>query len=150
MKRSSVLALAFALLWLAGGLSLTPSALARSPGPGHDRLTRLEEKIDGLDLDDTTRTALHTTIEKARDDLSTIRGQLRNAYKGLRTLMRQEPLDEKAVLAQADVIGPLEAQRQKLMLQTLVAVQTQLTPEQRASLREAMPHHGAWKQDQGR
>jgi Spy/CpxP family protein refolding chaperone len=149
MKRSYALTTALAILLLVGGLSLTPSALARSLGHGYDRLTRLEEKINGLDLDDATRTALHTTLEKARDEQRTIRGQLREAYKGLRTLLEQDASDA-AVLKQSDVIGDLASQRQKLTLQTLLTVRAQLTPEQRASLREAMQQHGAWKQDQGR
>lgn len=147
MKRSYVLALVFALLWLAGGLSLTPAALARPPGYGHDRLMHLQEKIDGLDLDDATRTALHTTLDTARAAQDDIRSQLRDAYRGLRTLMQQDAPDETAVLAQSDVIGGLESKRQKLMLQTLLAVRAQLTPAQRASLRE---QHGAGPDSQGR
>ena len=74
---------------------------------------------------------------------------MREAHKVLRTLLGQDATDA-AVLKQSDVIGDLESQRQKLSLQTLLTVRAQLTPEQRASLRDAMQRHGAWKQEQGR
>ena len=48
MQRSYSLALALAALALAGVLSLTTSAWARTPRPGFDRMSRLEEKLDAL------------------------------------------------------------------------------------------------------
>jgi len=153
MKRSSTLAMAFAILALVGGgLGLTTSAWARSPGHGHDRLTRFEEKIDSLGLDDATQQKIHTIIATAQTDQSAIRSQFHEAYQGLRALMVQEPppADSSLVENQSDNIATLETQYRKKMLDTVLTVLNMLTPEQRVSLREAMRHHGAWKREPGR
>jgi len=148
MKRAHTLTVALAILTLTAGLSLTTSALARPGGPGADRLTRLEERIDSLGLDDRTRTTIHTTIDGAQATLLDLRGQLQDAHKQLRALMAQEAPDN-AVLAQSDMIGSLEAEYRKQTLSTLLAVRALLTPEQRASLRESMRSHGAAQKSRG-
>lgn len=144
MQRAHTLTRALVILALIGGLSLATTAFARPGGHGADRLTRLEERIDSLSLDDQTRTTIHTTIDGAQATLSNLRGQLHDAHKQLRTLMVQEAPDN-AVLAQSDLIGALEAEYRKHTLSTLLAVRALLTPEQRASLRESMRPHGAGK-----
>ena len=150
MKRSYSLALGFAILTLAGVLSLTPSAWARAPRQGFDRMTRLEEKIDALSLDDATRTAVHKAIDEGRVTQDDIRSQLRKARRDLRALLQQNSPKEDAVLAQSEVIGRLETDQRKQALHTMLTIQTLLTPEQRASLREAMRSHGTLKQGQER
>jgi len=142
MKRSYSLALGFAILALAGVLSLTTSAWARAPRQGFDRMTRLEEKIDALSLDDATRTAVHKAIDEGRVAQDDIRSQLRKARRDLRALLQQDSPKEDAVLAQSEVIGRLETDQRKQALHTMLTIQTLLTPEQRASLREAMRPHG--------
>lgn len=142
MQRAHTLTRALVILALTVGLSLATTAFARPGGPGADRLTRLEERIDRLNLDDQTRTTIHTTIDEAQATLRDIRDQLHEAHKQLRVLMAQEALDN-AVLAQSDVIGSLEADYRKHTLSTLLAVRALLTSEQRASLRESMRPHGA-------
>jgi Spy/CpxP family protein refolding chaperone len=64
--------------------------------------------------------------------------------------LQQDRPDETAVLAQAEVIGELETEHRKQTLQTLLAIQSLLTPEQRASLRAAMKPHGVAKPGQER
>ena len=150
MKRSYSLALGFAILALAGVLSLTPSAWARAPRQGFDRMTRLEEKIDALSLDDATRTAVHKALDEGRVAQDDIRSQLRQARRDLRALLQQNSPKEDAVLAQSEVIGRLETDQRKQALHTMLNIQTLLTPEQRTSLREAMRPHGTLKQGQER
>ena len=150
MKRSYSLALGFAILALAGVLSLTTSAWARAPRQGFDRMTRLEEKIDALSLDDATRTAVHKAIDEGRVAQDDIRSQLRKARRDLRALLQQDSPKEDAVLAQSEVIGRLETDQRKQALHTMLTIQTLLTPEQRASLREAMRPQGTLKQGQER
>ena len=150
MKRSYSLALGFAILALAGVLSLTTSAWARAPRQGFDRMTRLEEKIDALSLDDATRTAVHKAIDEGRVAQDDIRSQLRQARRDLRALLLQDSPKEEAVLAQSEVIGRLETDQRKQALHTMLTIQTLLTPEQRTSLREAMRPHDTLKQGQER
>jgi Spy/CpxP family protein refolding chaperone len=150
MKRSYSLALGFAILTLAGVLSLTTSAWARAPRQGFDRMTRLEEKINALSLDDATRTAVHKAIDEGRVAQDDIRSQLRKARRDLRALLQYDSPKEDAVLAQSEVIGRLETDQRKQALHTMLTIQTLLTPEQRANLREAMRPQGTLKQGQER
>src|SRR5215831_21041553 len=90
MKRSYGLALGFAILALTGVLSLTTSAWARAPRYGFDRMSRLAEKIDSLNLDDATRTAIHKAIEDGRVAQGDIRSQLRKARQDLRAMLQQD------------------------------------------------------------
>ena len=150
MKRSYSLALGFAILALAGVFSLTTSAWARAPRQGFDRMTGLEEKIDALNLDDATRTAIHKAIDEGRGARDDMRSQLRKARQDLRAMLQQDNPTEAQVLAQSEVIGGLETKQHKQALHTLLTIRALLTPEQRASLREAMRPHGPWKQGQER
>jgi Spy/CpxP family protein refolding chaperone len=150
MQRSYGWALGLALLALTGVLSLTTFTWARAPRHGFDRMTRLEEKIDALNLDDTTRTAIHEAMNKGRGAQDDIRSQLQKARQDLRAMLREDKTDEAQVLAQAEVVGGLETEQRKQALHTWLTIRRLLTPEQRASLREAMRPHGSWKHDQER
>ena len=150
MQRSSTLAMALALVALTGMLSLTTSTWARSPRQGADRMTRLEEKIDALNLDDATRTAVHQAIDEGRRVQGDMRSRLHQARRDLRAMLEQDSPMETAVLTQAEVIGELETEHRKQSLRTLLTIQSLLTPEQRASLRTAMRPHGIAKPGQER
>jgi Spy/CpxP family protein refolding chaperone len=65
-------------------------------------------------------------------------------------MLRQDTPNNDQVLAQAEVVGGLETAQRKQALHTWLTVRALLTPEQRASLREAMRSHGNWKHDQER
>jgi Spy/CpxP family protein refolding chaperone len=148
MKRVHTLTLVLVILALTAAFSLPTSAFARAGRHGADRLTRLAERLDSLDLNDQTRTTIHTTIDAAQATLGDIRRQLRDAHQQLRALMAQEAPD-KDVLAQSDRIGALASAYRKHTLSTLLAVRALLTPEQRASLRESMRHHDALQKRPG-
>jgi Spy/CpxP family protein refolding chaperone len=150
MKRSSTLATAFALVALTGMLSLTTSTWARSPRQGVDRMTRMEEKIDALNLDDATRSTIDQAINAGRLAQDDRRNQLHKAHRDLRAMLQQDSPDATAVLAQAEAIGKLETEHRKQTLRTLLTIQSLLTPEQRASLRTAMRPHGIAKPGQER
>jgi Spy/CpxP family protein refolding chaperone len=111
-------------------------------------MSRLEEKIDALNLDDATRTAIHQAIDEGRGAQDDIRSQLRKARRDLRALLQRDSPNEAEVLAQSEVIGRLETEQHKQALHTLLTIRARLTPEQRASLKEALRSHGTWKQDQ--
>ena len=144
MKRSNALALGFALLVFTGVCSPTTSAWARAPRQGFDRMTHLEEKIDALNLDDATRTAIHKAIDEGRVAQDDIRSQLRKARQELRAMLLLDKPDETKVLAQSEVIGGLETGQRRQALHTWLAVRALLTTEQRASLSEAMRSRGTW------
>jgi Spy/CpxP family protein refolding chaperone len=137
--------MALAILLLVIGLGLTVTVSARPPDRGPDYLTRLEDRLEGLGLDKETQTAIHTTIDAARAERRELRRQLGEAYGDLRALLEQDTPDEAAVLAQAEVIGTFETALRKHAMRTLLAVRALLTPEQRASLRQAIQGRGAWR-----
>jgi Spy/CpxP family protein refolding chaperone len=149
MKRFKALPLTFAMLSLIVVVGLAPAAFARPRGDGFDRLTRLQEHIDSLGLDDATLATIHTTIAGAQAEQSKIRGHLRDAYSGLRTLMRQEPPDTATVSTQLDTIGTLQTEYRKQTTLAWLTVLSQLTPDQRTSLRNAVRSHGGGKSNQG-
>lgn len=150
MQHSSTLATALALVALTGMLSLTTSSWARSPRQGADRMTRLEEKIDALNLDDATRTTVDQAMNEGRLAQEERRSQLHKAHRDLRAMLQQDSPDETEVLEQAEAIGKLETEHRKQTLRTLLTIQSLLTPEQRASLRTAMRPHGIAKPGQER
>ena len=150
MKRAHTLTRALVVLALTVSLGLATTVLARPGEHGADRLTRLEERLDRLTLDGPTRTTIHAAIDEAQATLHDIRRQLRDAHKQLRALMAQEAPDKDVLAQQSEVIGSLEAQYRTQTLSTLLAVRALLTPEQRASLRESMQHHGAGQKRQRR
>ena len=126
MQRFKALPMTLAILSLLVVCGLAPSALARPRGDGFDRLTRLEEHTDSLGLDDATRTAIHATITGAQAEQSKIRGQLREAYSGLRALMKQETPDTAAVSTQLDTIGALQTEYKKQTTLAWLTVLAQL------------------------
>ena len=144
MKRSYGLALGFAILALTGVLSLTTSAWARAPRYGFDRMSRLEEKIDALNLDDATRTAIHKAIDDGREAQDSIRSKLRKARQDMRAMLQEDNPTETQVLAQSEVVGGLVTEQRKQALHTWLTLRTLLTPEQRTSLREAMRPRSTW------
>jgi|RhiMethySRZTD1v2_1073278.scaffolds.fasta_scaffold786761_2 Spy/CpxP family protein refolding chaperone len=150
MKRSYSLTLGFAVLALTGVLSLTTSAWARAPRQGFDHMSQLKEKIDALNLDDTTHTAIYKALDEGRVAQDDIRSHLRKARQELRAMLQKDNPPEDQVLAQSEVIGGLETKQRKQALHTLLTVRSLLTPEQRVSLREAMRPHGPLKHDQER
>jgi Spy/CpxP family protein refolding chaperone len=150
MQRSYGLALGCALLALTGVLSLSTSTWARAPRHGFDRMGRLEEHIDALNLDDAKRTAIHEAINQGQSAQDDIRSKLQKARQELRAMLRADTTDEVQILQQVEVVGGLETAQRKQALQTWLTIRELLTPEQRASLREAMRSHGRWQHDQER
>ena len=142
MKLPRSVLLVFGALSLAGGLALSVTASARPPGPGGDRLGRLESRVEALDLDGESRTAIYAILDEARVNQREVRSQLREAREDLRTLLEQEEPDEAAVMEQAEVIGALRTERRKQGLRTFLAVRALLTPEQRERLRPQMGGRG--------
>jgi Spy/CpxP family protein refolding chaperone len=137
-------------LALAGGIGLAMGAAAKPPGPGGSPLSRLESRIDTLELEEESRSAIYAILDEARAAHREIRGQVREAHEELRALLEQEDPDESAVMEQAEVIGSLQTEARKHGLRTLLAVHALLTPEQRESLREAMPGRGGARFGRGR
>ena len=119
-------------------------------GPGGPE-GRLERNLSKLGLDDAQNQKVHAILDAAKPQREQIRGQMRQAFEEMRTLLDQDNPDQSAVLAQADRIGAISTEAHKAMLTTLLQVRAQLTPDQRAKLKASMREHGhgRWRHRMG-
>ncbi len=129
---------------LTTGLGLAGGAVARPPGggcggPGAAGLEHLERRIGRAQLPAETQAAVYAQIDGARAERRPLEASLDAARQRMRELLEQEPASVEAVMAQADTIGALETQLQKLGLRTMVAIRALVTPEQWESLRPGRP-----------
>jgi Spy/CpxP family protein refolding chaperone len=142
MKHPRSVTMVLTALALVGGLAVSLTAFAKPPGRGGAPLSRIESRIETLDLDSETRNAIYAILDEARATHREHRSEVREAKEGLRALLEQDEPDEGAVMEQAEVIGALRTEARKHGLRTLLKVHALLTPEQRASLRETMRDRG--------
>ncbi|HTO06992.1 MAG TPA: Spy/CpxP family protein refolding chaperone [Myxococcota bacterium] len=125
-----------------------PNAPTGGPGgPGGPGMEgRLEKQLGKLGLSDSQNQKVQAILTAAKPQRDAMRGQMRQAFQDMRSLLDQDAPDQNAVMAQADRIGQLQTQAHKDMLTTLLAVRAELSPAQRAQLRESMHEHmqGRW------
>jgi Spy/CpxP family protein refolding chaperone len=124
-----------------------PGAAGGPGGPGGPGMQgRLEKELGKLGLSDVQNQKVQAILTAAQPQRDEMRGQMRQAFQDMHTLLDQDTPDQAAVLAQADRIGQLQTQAHKDMLTTLLAVRAELSPAQRMQLRESMREHmqGRW------
>jgi Spy/CpxP family protein refolding chaperone len=134
-------------------LALPASAVWAEHGhgrPGHHGPGKmLERHLDELGLEPEQREAIQALLDAAKQEREQHREQMRAAFEEMHALLDQDTPDENAVMRQVELIGELRTEGHKRMLHTLLAVRAELTPEQRAQLREKMKedmrHHRRWK-----
>lgn len=108
------------------------------PAPGMDPERRLEKHLEELGLEPGQLGAVRALLDESRRAQEEQRERVRAAFEQMHALLDQDMPDESAVMNQAEVLGELHLAGHKAMLHTLLAVRAQLTPEQRAALRERM------------
>ena len=118
---------------LVASIGLTTAVAAK---PGHDGFDRIERKLERLELSAETETAALAILDEARPGQRAIRARVREAREALHALLEAEPVDEAAVMAQADTVGALELEAHKVGLRTLLQVRAVLSPEERVALLE--------------
>jgi Spy/CpxP family protein refolding chaperone len=125
-------------LTLLAAFALAASAGAwPGAGPGHGAGPHgrfLERQLERLDLPAETRSAVQAVLDESKAARQELHQQIRAAHESMRALLEKDPVDEAAVMAQADAIGALMTQSRKQELGTLIRVRSLLTPEQRAEL----------------
>lgn len=142
MRPTRWLTLAAALFLAAAPLCVTPAFAGPHHGGGPGRLERQLEK---LGLSDAQKQKVQAILDAAKPKREEIRGQMRAAFQDMKALLDQDAPSQSAVLAQADKIGAIQTEAHKTMLTTLLAVRQELTPEQRAQLRDNMQkQRGRW------
>jgi Spy/CpxP family protein refolding chaperone len=132
MTRMTGIVLCAVLVAAAGAAGAAPP-----PSQRERDMARLERDLDKVALTAEQKQKIHALLEAARKEQESLEERLRAEFKELRGLLEKETPDEQAVLRQADKIGELRTAQHKSKLRTRLQVQAQLTPEQRAKLREA-------------
>ncbi len=125
--------LVVALLGWAAAAHARPAERGHSDG-GPGRF--LDRHAAELGLDPATLERVQAILADSRAEGRALRGELDAAHEAMRGLLDAEPPDLDAVLGQADVIGALETEHRKQRLRAMVAIQLELSPEQRARFRE--------------
>src|SRR5437868_3415400 len=89
-----------------------------------------------IGLTDQQKTFLKTELRKAQTRFTELQWQLSDESEKLVTLVKQEPADEPAVLAQLDKVLNAEREIKRTQLSLAIQIRNNLTPEQRARLTE--------------
>lgn len=130
---------------LAAAVLLVP-LVAEARGGGRMRGPHLERMANELQLDPQTKQQIRSVFQNSRAEAKAIRGQLKQARRSMRVLMRQEPVREALVMAKADEMHQLKGKLKKIRLKTKLQVRQLLTPEQRQKMRQLRKkHRGAFK-----
>jgi Spy/CpxP family protein refolding chaperone len=128
------------------GLAFPVASLAQPPGPldgprhrwghhggpGPDRF--IARHAEELGLGAETLEAIEKIVDESRARSEAIDEELRGEHEVLRGFLTQEIPDESAVMAQAEVIDALKLAAHKNRLRAMIAIRSQLTPEQRQEL----------------
>ncbi|MCG8436030.1 MAG: Spy/CpxP family protein refolding chaperone, partial [Gammaproteobacteria bacterium] len=133
-----------------GVLACAPSALANPFGPGFrggspgafrggPPAARLEQRLEALGLAPEQMERVRAILDSTRDEREAVRARMREARREMHQMLAQDTPDEAAVMQHVDKMGALDIEARKIMLRTLLAVRAELTPAQRAELKEMQP-----------
>jgi Spy/CpxP family protein refolding chaperone len=106
-------------------------------GPGM-RGQHLERMFEEADLDPATEDKVRAIVTEAREAHRPMREKMRAARIELNDLLEADPPDAAAVVAQADEIGVLLAQAQKMRVATLLQVRSVVTVDEWRDLRRGL------------
>ena len=134
-----VLVLRVPLLLLAAALVTLPAARAESPGddPIAQQLFPPELVMkhgQDIGLDETQRAAMKQAIQAAQAKFLDAQWDMQAASQKMVRLLQAHPIDEPAVLAQADKVMGLEREVKRTQLSLLIRIKNLLTEAQQAKL----------------
>ena len=89
-----------------------------------------------IGLTDSQKEFLKTELRKMQLRFTELQWQLSDELEKMVALVKQETLDEPAVLAQLDKVLNAEREIKRLQFSLLIHIRNNLTPEQRARLSE--------------
>jgi Spy/CpxP family protein refolding chaperone len=89
-----------------------------------------------LNLTDAQRNAITAEMDRGQKDFLDVRWRLEKEMEAMTTLLKEDKLDEKRVLAQLNKVLDMERQIKRAHLVLLIRIRGVLTPEQRAKLAE--------------
>jgi Spy/CpxP family protein refolding chaperone len=142
MRRRIPLALA-ALLCLAGAVRAQPPGPPPGQPPGPDPIAQnvfppelIMRYAGDIGLDERQRAAVKDAVQKAQSRFLDGQWQMQEEGEKMVRLLQARPVDEAAVLAQADRVMNLEREVKKLQLSLLVRLKNLLTEPQEKKLME--------------
>jgi Spy/CpxP family protein refolding chaperone len=98
---------------------------------------------DHIALTQEQQEAFRARVEKTQPRSDELRAKLERETAALAALVKQERVDEAALIAQLDKVLDAERELKHLHVGLLVAIKNLLTPEQQAKLREIAKDGGA-------
>jgi Spy/CpxP family protein refolding chaperone len=143
MKALYTVRLAVAGLALIAGTAMIASATAGPDGEqcgrhgrhGH-KFDHLQDRVDQLALDDTTRQAVRAILDQAREDRRARKDDMRAARAKMDELLSLPDVGESELMAQVEADQALHTEAHKAKLRTLLAIRALLTPAQWEALRK--------------
>jgi Spy/CpxP family protein refolding chaperone len=138
-------ALRLPVLLLASMLVAPPAARAESPGddPIAQQLFPPELVMkhgQDIGLDETQRAAMKQAIQAAQAKFLDAQWDMQAASQKMVRLLQARPIDETAVLAQADKVMGLEREVKRTQLSLLIRIKNLLSEAQQAKLAEMRGH----------
>ena len=130
-------------LAVAAVLSLAPVARAQHPPPPEDPLAQyvfppelVMRFAPEIGLDEKQRAAIKDAVVRTQAKLVDVQWDVQGEAEKLIRLLQASPVDEAAVLAQADKVMGFEREVKRTHLALLVRIKNVLTDTQRARLTE--------------
>jgi Spy/CpxP family protein refolding chaperone len=123
-------------------LFLSTAALAQQPPqPQDDPIGQqlfppelIMSQSQKLHLDDKQRATIKTEVQRAQSKFFDLQWELKEASDVMVQLLQQTPVDEAAVLQQADKVMGYEREIKKIHLALLIRIKNSLTRDQIAEL----------------
>ena len=123
-------------------LFLSTAALAQQPPqPQDDPIGQqlfppelIMSQSQKLHLDDKQRATIKTEVQRAQSKFFDLQWELKEASDTMVQLLQQTPVDEAAVLQQADKVMGYEREIKKIHLAMLIRIKNSLTRDQVADL----------------
>ena len=145
MKRSYVLAMLLALVWFAGGLSLTPSVLARPSEYGHDRFEHVEahiqRRLQPLGLSDSQQSTVQTLLRTHAKEVIRLKAEIDTMRLDLQQLLHTDPVDLSKVKPALQAIAAKKADLQLAHITVRHEIRQVLTPEQQKKFQARRDRH---------
>lgn len=89
-----------------------------------------------IGLTDEQKELFKSAFRKAQVRFTELQWQLQDEAEKMATLVKQESINEEQVLAQLEKVLGVEREVKRLQLSLVIQIKNQLTPEQRARLKE--------------
>jgi Spy/CpxP family protein refolding chaperone len=134
MNRKLIVLIAFLLLTVGSVHAQQPASDPFGDAFFSPELVMQHQQTIGLT--ETQKNFFKTEFRKAQTRFTELQWQLSDESEKLVAIVKQEPLDEQAALAQLDKVLNAEREIKRLQLALVIQIRNNLTPEQRARLTE--------------